>query len=72
MHKIHHHYQLPYTDSNYGNILSIWDRLFGTFMYMKRENIVYGIDTHMDEKENNNLTNLIKLPFQGYRPPTKN
>jgi sterol desaturase/sphingolipid hydroxylase (fatty acid hydroxylase superfamily) len=72
MHKIHHHYQLPYTDSNYGNILSIWDRLFGTFMYMKRENIVYGIDTHMDEKENNNLANLIKLPFQGYRPPPKN
>src|SRR5690606_2336888 len=31
MHKVHHHYQLPYTDSNYGNIFSIWDRLFGTY-----------------------------------------
>ena len=30
MHKIHHHYVLPYTDSNYGNIFSIWDRIFGT------------------------------------------
>ena len=25
MHKIHHHFQLPLTDSNYGNIFSIWD-----------------------------------------------
>jgi len=64
MHKIHHHYQLPFTDSNYGNIFSFWDRLFGTFMSMKRENIVYGIDTHMAEKENNHLLNLLKIPFQ--------
>ncbi|GIS00508.1 MAG: hypothetical protein CM15mP102_13280 [Flavobacteriales bacterium] len=28
MHKVHHHFELPYTDSNYGNIFSIWDRLF--------------------------------------------
>lgn len=27
MHKVHHHYKLPYTDSNYGNIFSIWDRI---------------------------------------------
>ncbi len=32
MHKFHHHYQLPWTDSNYGNMLSIWDRLFGTYV----------------------------------------
>ena len=32
MHKVHHHFELPYTDSNYGNIFSIWDRLFGTYM----------------------------------------
>ncbi|RYZ83643.1 MAG: sterol desaturase family protein, partial [Proteobacteria bacterium] len=48
MHKIHHHYVLPYTDSNYGNIFSIWDRLFNTFTKLKREQIVYGVDTHMD------------------------
>ena len=36
MHKVHHHFVLPYTDSNYGNIFSIWDRLFGTFMTMDR------------------------------------
>ncbi|HRG29338.1 MAG TPA: sterol desaturase family protein, partial [Chitinophagales bacterium] len=31
MHKVHHHYVQPYTDSNYGNIFSIWDRIFGTY-----------------------------------------
>ena len=45
MHKVHHHYMLPYTDSNYGNIFSIWDRLFGTFMKLDPKLIVYGVDT---------------------------
>jgi sterol desaturase/sphingolipid hydroxylase (fatty acid hydroxylase superfamily) len=69
MHKVHHHYKLPYTDSNYGNIFSIWDRIFGTFLYMKNEDIVYGIDTHMDSSENNVIMNLIKIPFQKTRSP---
>ena len=64
MHKVHHHYILPHTDSNYGNIFSIWDRLFGTFSTIKRENIVYGIDTHMEIEKNNSVTNLLKIPFQ--------
>lgn len=64
MHKVHHHNVLPYTDSNYGNIFSIWDRIFGTFMTLNRKEIVYGIDTHMDCKEHNNLKNLLKIPFQ--------
>ena len=70
MHKIHHHYKLPYTDSNYGNIFSIWDRLFGTYMYMNRENIVYGVDTFPNEKENGSLIHLLKQPFHKYRKPT--
>ena len=64
MHKVHHHYVMPYTDSNYGNIFSIWDRLFGTFKVLPREEIVYGVDTHMQPEEHNNLGNLLKIPFQ--------
>jgi len=30
MHKIHHSRRPDETDSNYGNLFSIWDRLFGT------------------------------------------
>ena len=48
MHKVHHHFELPHTDSNYGNIFSVWDRIFGTFSTLKREEIIYGIDTHME------------------------
>lgn len=70
MHKVHHHYVLPYTDSNYGNIFSIWDRLFGTFMKLDREAIVYGVDTFPDEVENGSITGLLKQPFQKYRKPT--
>ena len=70
MHKIHHHYRLPYTDSNYGNIFSIWDRLFGTYMYMNRKDIVYGVDVFFDEKENNKISTLLVQPFQKYKRPT--
>jgi sterol desaturase/sphingolipid hydroxylase (fatty acid hydroxylase superfamily) len=69
MHKVHHHYKLPYTDSNYGNIFSVWDRLFGTYKYLDREKIIYGVDTHMHPKENNQLGNLLKIPFEKYRNP---
>lgn len=70
MHKVHHHYVLPYTDSNYGNIFSIWDRLFGTYRKMKNEDIVYGVDTFPDEKENSSVWGLLKQPFHRYRKPT--
>jgi sterol desaturase/sphingolipid hydroxylase (fatty acid hydroxylase superfamily) len=70
MHKVHHHYMLPYTDSNYGNIFSIWDRLFGTFMKLDRETIVYGVDTFPNEEENSNIKDLLKQPFHKYRKPT--
>ena len=70
MHKVHHHHVLPYTDSNYGNIFSIWDRLFGTFMTLDREKIVYGVDTFPDETTNSNIKDLLKQPFHKYRKPT--
>ncbi len=70
MHKVHHHYTQPLTDTNYGNIFAIWDRIFGT--YVKVEDIStlkYGIDTHMGPEENDRVANLLKIPFQEYRPP---
>jgi len=70
MHKVHHHHMLPYTDSNYGNIFSLWDRLFGTFMKLDTNKIVYGVDTFPNEKENSNLVELLKQPFHKYRKPT--
>lgn len=70
MHKVHHHYVLPYTDSNYGNIFSIWDRVLGTYMELDRDKLVYGVDVFPDEKENSTTLNLLKQPFQKYKRPT--
>ncbi|GAA6768965.1 sterol desaturase family protein [Flavobacterium sp. CGRL1] len=67
MHKVHHHYVLPYTDSNYGNIFSVWDRLFGTFTTLPKDQLIYGVDTHMKREENNELKNLLQIPFQKSR-----
>ena len=64
MHKVHHHYVLPYTDSNYGNMFSIWDRLFGTYLTLDKKQIVYGVDTHHSIENHNNIKNLLKIPFQ--------
>ena len=64
MHKVHHHFELPYTDSNYGNIFSIWDRLFGTYMELNKDKIVYGVDTDLDEVQNSKFASLIERPFK--------
>ena len=69
MHRVHHHYALPYTDTNYGNIFSIWDRLFGTFAKVDNDQLVFGIDTHPDPQEHSNVWELLKLPFLKYRSP---
>ncbi|WP_290696456.1 sterol desaturase family protein [Lacinutrix sp.] len=70
MHKVHHHYMLPYTDSNYGNIFSIWDRFFGTYMHLDRTKIIYGVDTFPNVEENANLRHLLKQPFNKDKAPT--
>ena len=71
MHKVHHHYVMPYTDSNYGNIFSFWDRLFGTFKFLNPSKIIYGVDTFFNEKENESIKSLLLRPFEESRAPTK-
>lgn len=70
MHKIHHHYRLPYTDKNYGNIFSIWDRLIGTYAAFDRDQIVYGVDVFPYEEKNSKIGSLLKQPFEEYQRPT--
>ena len=71
MHKVHHHYVMPYTDSNYGNIFSFWYRLFGTFKSLNPSKIIYGVDTFFNEKENESIKSLLLRPFEESRAPTK-
>ena len=70
MHKTHHHYRLPFTDSNFGNIFSIWDRLFGTYKAFSREKLIYGVYVFFDENANGKIETLLKQPFQPYSKPT--
>jgi sterol desaturase/sphingolipid hydroxylase (fatty acid hydroxylase superfamily) len=62
MHKFHHHLERPWTNTNYGNVLSIWDRLFGTFVYESVSQVRYGVDT-VDGNYSDDLIYQFKLPF---------
>lgn len=64
MHKVHHHWKQPYTDSNYGAVLSIWDRLFGTFSKLDKSQIRYGLDRHYPNEKDEDFIALMKKPFQ--------
>jgi len=68
MHRVHHHYRQPYSDTNYGNIFSFWDRMFGTYVVVDNSKLVYGVDTYMDKAQTENVVDLLKLPFQGHQP----
>ena len=68
MHRVHHHYRMPYTDTNFGNIFSFWDRLFGTYVKVPNEKLHYGVDTHMAREEAEDVVTMLKIPFMPYRP----
>lgn len=62
MHKVHHHYRLPETDTNYGNIFSIWDRIFRTYMFTDAQKLNYGLDI-LDNSRDQDLGYQLKVPF---------
>jgi sterol desaturase/sphingolipid hydroxylase (fatty acid hydroxylase superfamily) len=64
MHKVHHHYKQPFTDSNYGAIFSIWDRLLGTFKVLEPKDIRYGLDRYYPNERDEDFVHLMKRPFQ--------
>jgi sterol desaturase/sphingolipid hydroxylase (fatty acid hydroxylase superfamily) len=67
MHKVHHHWQQPYTDSNYGAVFSVWDRLLGTDKKLDASQIRYGLDAYYANEQDENLGMLLKKPFQEMR-----
>jgi len=62
MHKVHHHYKRPYTDRNFSNIFSLWDRIFGTFAYADPKNLRYGLDV-LEDKTDEDIGYQFKIPF---------
>jgi sterol desaturase/sphingolipid hydroxylase (fatty acid hydroxylase superfamily) len=46
LHRVHHSVARQHADSNYGAVLSIWDRMFGTYVTIPRarqDEIVFGV-----------------------------
>lgn len=68
MHKVHHHWKQPFTDSNYGAVFSIWDRLLGTFRKLDPEEIRYGLDRYYPNDRDEDFVALLKKPFQKLEP----
>lgn len=64
MHKVHHSRERAETDSNYGNILSIYDRIFRTFTPTDRAFAVrYGLDD-VEPARAKSLPRLLAMPFR--------
>jgi sterol desaturase/sphingolipid hydroxylase (fatty acid hydroxylase superfamily) len=64
MHKVHHSRHRPETDSNYANLFSFFDRVFGTYTDSRRgTTVAYGIEGH-DGVEHQALGTVLWLPFK--------
>ncbi len=64
MHKVHHHWKQPYTDSNYGAVFSFWDRLLRTFTFLDTKDLRYGLDRYFPEEKDEDIVTLLVKPFQ--------
>ncbi|MBI2256235.1 MAG: sterol desaturase family protein [Proteobacteria bacterium] len=65
MHRRHHSIDRPETDSNYGNILSLWDRLGRSYFEQPRlgqDGVVLGLKEERDAARLN-LGRLLLMPF---------
>lgn len=63
MHRVHHSRAQAETDTNYSNIFSFWDRLFGTYRAPRAgEQIACGLDEY-DAPERQRAAGLLALPF---------
>lgn len=70
MHKAHHSRDPRLTDTNYGNLFSLWDRLFGTFTPSRYSVAVdYGLQG-ADAPELQTSAALLAAPFKAERAPT--
>ncbi|MEZ5681533.1 MAG: sterol desaturase family protein [Erythrobacter sp.] len=66
MHRIHHSSLRRETDSNYGTLLSAWDRLFGTYTARAaagQDHIEIGLDQYQDDRPHLLGWSLL-LPFR--------
>lgn len=66
MHRVHHSILMNETNSNYGNILSVWDRLFVSYVDHTKTNdhdMQIGLEEFRD-KRSQSLWGVLWLPFR--------
>ncbi len=70
MHRVHHSVVRRETDSNYGFNLSVWDRLFGSYIAQPAAGHL-GMDIGIDrfrDPENQQIQKLLVMPFIDEKP----
>jgi sterol desaturase/sphingolipid hydroxylase (fatty acid hydroxylase superfamily) len=68
VHKLHHSRDISETNSNYANLLTIYDRLLGTYTPASRaESVVYGLDD-AGRMSTASCPGLVAMPFQRPEP----
>jgi len=68
MHRVHHSVEDNEANSNFGFNLSIWDRVFGTYIAQPRcghEGMAIGIHKYREPKQVSWLPGMLALPFVG-------
>ena len=68
MHRVHHSTVKRETNSNYGFNLSIWDRIFSTYIDQPErghDKMIIGIAEFRDAKQVDQLPGMLALPFVG-------
>jgi len=68
MHRVHHSVEDDEANSNFGFNLSIWDRLFGTYVDQPRaghEAMTIGIEGFEEKNDVNRIDGMLLLPFKG-------
>lgn len=64
IHWVHHSHIRKETDSNYSSLLSIWDRVFGSYRLRDDpQNIRFGLGDRFDETPWNSFLGSLKQPF---------
>jgi sterol desaturase/sphingolipid hydroxylase (fatty acid hydroxylase superfamily) len=60
-HKVHHSVSAEHSNANFGNIFSLWDRLFGTHKHIETPaNLRYGLDG----ENRSGIGRLLLAPFR--------
>jgi sterol desaturase/sphingolipid hydroxylase (fatty acid hydroxylase superfamily) len=64
-HRVHHGANSQYIDKNYGNLLIVWDKMFGTFE-PENEKVKYGLVNNV------NTYNPVQITFMAWQDIIEN